>query len=91
MPELALVLGIAMAEGKPVQFRAQVPPEIDFLMRAIVPLKNAGKDWTISDVATEAFIDWLRKPENRQLVEQHNLLQALERRGLSTDIYETEG
>jgi hypothetical protein len=33
-------------------------------MRVIVLLKNAGKDWTISNVATEAFIDWLKKPEN---------------------------
>ena len=77
-----------MADAKPIQFRAQVPPDVDFLLRAIAPLKNSGRDWTISDVATEALMDWLRKPENQALVEQHSLLQALERRGLSTEIYE---
>lgn len=77
-----------MVKEKPVQFRAQVPPDVDFLLRALVPLKNSGKDWTISDVATQALMDWLQKPENRQLVEEHNLLQALQRRGLSTRIYE---
>ena len=77
-----------MAKAKVVQFRAQVPQDIDFLIRAIAPLKNAGKDWTLSDVAVEALAEWLRKPENRELVEAHNLLEALQRRGLTTNIYE---
>lgn len=77
-----------MAQVKPVQFRAQVPRDVDFLVRALVPLKNTGKDWSLSDVATEALVDWLKKPENRQLIEEHNLLQALERRGLVTSIYD---
>lgn len=88
MTEWGLVSFESMAQSKPVQFRAQVPRDIEFLIRAIVPLKSEGKDWTISDVTTEALIDWLKKPENRLLVEQHNLLQALERRGLSTNIYD---
>ena len=77
-----------MAQGKPVQFRAQIPRDVDFLVRALVPLKNTGKDWTLSDVATEALADWLKKAENRQLIEEHNLLHALERRGLATNIYD---
>ncbi|PZV10943.1 MAG: hypothetical protein DCF22_15500 [Leptolyngbya sp.] len=77
-----------MAQVKPVQFRAQVPRDVDFLVRALVPLKNTGKDWSLSDVATEALVDWLKKSENRQLIEEHNLLQALERRGLATSIYD---
>lgn len=87
MQKLSLVFIDSMAQVKPVQFRAQVPRDVDFLVRALVPLKNTGKDWTLSDVATEALADWLRKPENKQLIEEHNLLQALERRGLSTTIY----
>lgn len=74
--------------NKPLQFRAQVPRDIDFLIRAITPLKNSGQDWSISDVTTEALIEWLKKPENRRLVEEHNLLKALENRGLSTNIYD---
>jgi hypothetical protein len=88
MKELSLTTLTAMAsEEKSVQFRAQVPMSIDFLIRALVPLKNAGKDWTIGDIATEALTEWLLKPENRELVERHSLLEALERRGSSTDIY----
>lgn len=76
-----------MSEPKSVQFRAQVRPDVDFLVRAIIPLKNSGKDWSVSDVANEALIEWLQKPENRHLVESHNLLDALQRRGLTTTIY----
>lgn len=89
MKELSLVTLAAMAsDEKTVQFRAQVPASIDFLIRALVPLKNTGKDWTIGDVATEALIEWLLKPENKELVERHSLLEALERRGMSTDLYD---
>ena len=76
-----------MAKTKNVQFRAQVPVDVDFLIRAISPFKNSGKDWTVSDIVVESLIEWLRKPENRELVEAHNLLDALERRGLTTSIY----
>ena len=77
-----------MAKAKVVQFRAQVPQDIDFLIRAIAPLKNAGKDWTLSDVVVEALAEWLRKPENRELVEAHNFLEGLQRRGLTTNVYD---
>ncbi len=73
---------------KPLQFRAQVPRDVDFLIRAITPLKNSGQDWSISDVTTEALRDWLQKPENKRLVDDHNLLQALKARGLETNIYD---
>lgn len=82
-----LLFYLVMAKAKAVQFRAQVSPDIDFLIRAIVPFKNAGKDWTISDIVVEALIDWLQKPENRELVKSHNLLEGLQRRGLTTEIY----
>jgi hypothetical protein len=64
-------------EDKPRLFRAYIPPRIDFLVRAIAPLKNGGKDWNLSDVLTEALEDWLNKAENRTLIERHNLKQAL--------------
>lgn len=76
-----------MSKPKSVQFRAQLPPDIDFLVRAIVPFKNSGKDWTLSDVVVEALTEWLQKPENCELVESHNLLEGLQRRGLTTNIY----
>jgi hypothetical protein len=80
--------GSAMAKAKTVQFRAQVPQDIDFLIRAIAPFKNAGKDWTLSDIVVEALMERLRKPENRELVESHNILEGLERRGLATNVYD---
>lgn len=76
-----------MAKAKTVQFRAQVPLDIDFLIRAILPFKNSGKDWSLSDIAVEALTEWLQKPENRELVEAHNLLEGLQRRGLTTKVY----
>ena len=73
---------------KTVQFRAQLPQDIDFLVRAIAPFKDAGRDWTLSDIVVEALTEWLRKPENRELIEVHNILEGLERRGLTTNIYD---
>ncbi|NJO47590.1 MAG: hypothetical protein HC835_19395 [Oscillatoriales cyanobacterium RM2_1_1] len=78
-----------MAKSKAVQFRAQISQDIDFIVRAIIPFKDAGRDWSISDVAVEALIEWLQKPENRELVEVHNILEGLERRGLTTNIYDS--
>jgi hypothetical protein len=77
----------AMAKVKTVQFRAQVPQDIDFLIRAIAPFKDSGKDWSLSDIVVEALLEWLQKPENRELIESHNILEGLERRGLTTNIY----
>ena len=73
---------------KSVQFRAQLPQDIDFLVRAIAPFKDAGRDWTLSDIVVEALTEWLRKPENRELIEVHNILEGLERRGLTTHVYD---
>jgi D-alanyl-D-alanine dipeptidase len=91
MTELSLtfpVMVAEMADAKNIQFRGQVPPDVDFLIRAIAPLKNSGKDWSVSDVLTEALVDWLKKPENQALVKRHNIIEALESRGLSTDVYD---
>ena len=71
-----------------VQFRAQLPRDLDFLIRAIAPLKNSGKDWTISDVVIDALRDWFLKPENRELIERHRLLEALERAELTTTLFD---
>ncbi|MGI0494319.1 hypothetical protein ACN4EG_21235 [Alkalinema pantanalense CENA528] len=77
-----------VSKPKTIQFRAQLPTDLDLLIRAIAPLKNGGKDWTLSDIAAEAFMDWLKKPENQHLIQQHNLLQALHDRGFDTTSYE---
>lgn len=77
-----------MNQPKSVQFRVYIRPDLDFLIRAIIPLKNMGKDWSLGEVTNEALADWLRKPENQAIVQNHNLLQALKQRGLITDIYE---
>lgn len=71
-----------MVKPKPIQFRGQIPPHIDFVVRAIAPLKNSGRDWNLSDVATEALVDWLKKPENKALIEKHKILEALDDKGL---------
>lgn len=76
-----------MVKAKTVQFRAQVPLDIDFLIRAILPFKNSGKDWSLSDIVVEALTEWLQKPENRELIKSHNLLEGLQRRGLTTNTY----
>lgn len=62
--------------------RLQVPEHIDFLVRAIAPLKNSGKDWTLKEIAEEAFTDWLNRPENTEILKDYNLLKALKSKGL---------
>ena len=85
MQQLGGIIGQAMAEKK--QFRAQIPPDIDFLVKAIAPLKNAGRDWSVGDIATEALREWLLKPENRELIKAHSLMDALERSGMQSDLF----
>ena len=55
------------------EFRGYIPPELNKLIRAVTALKNGERDWSLSDVLTEALEDWLQKPENRALIEKHNL------------------
>ena len=55
------------------EFRGYIPPELNKLIRAVTALKNGERDWSLSDVLTEALEDWLQKPENQALIERHNL------------------
>lgn len=55
------------------EFRRYVPDDLNRLVRALSALKNGGRDWSLSDVLTEALQDWVSKPENQALVEKHNL------------------
>lgn len=55
------------------EFRGYIPADLNKLIRAIAALKNGDRDWSLSDVLTEALEDWLQKPENRALIEKHNL------------------
>lgn len=66
---------MAKANNK-VQFRAQIPAHLDFLVRVIAPLMNSGKDWNLSDITEQALIDWLNKPENAKLIKRHKLIEA---------------
>ncbi|MFM7427908.1 MAG: hypothetical protein ACKO7W_23400 [Elainella sp.] len=60
-----------MADKK--EFRGYIPAELNRQIRAVAALKNGGKDWSLSDVLTEALQDWLNKPENQALIQKHSL------------------
>jgi len=60
-----------MADKK--EFRGYVPAELNKLIRAVTALKNGDRDWSLSDVLTEALQEWLEKPENQALIDKHNL------------------
>ena len=60
-----------MADKK--EFRGYVPSELNKLIRAVTALKNGDRDWSLSDVLTEALQEWLEKPENQALIDKHNL------------------
>ncbi|MEM7773824.1 MAG: hypothetical protein AAF327_25385 [Cyanobacteria bacterium P01_A01_bin.37] len=55
------------------EFRGYIPADLNRVIRAVTALKNGDRDWSLSDVLTEALEDWLNKPENRALIERHNL------------------
>jgi hypothetical protein len=69
MPEVTEVITVA----KPSEIRAYVRPNLKRLIKAMAGLKNTGRDWTISDCVVEALEDWIQKPENQELIKQHNL------------------
>jgi hypothetical protein len=60
------------------EIRAYPPKVLKQLVKAIAGLKNGGRDWTISDITTEALVEWLHKPENLELIERHNLKDLLD-------------
>ncbi len=37
------------------EFRGYIPDELSRLVRALSALKNGGRDWSLSDVLTEAL------------------------------------
>jgi len=53
--------------------RTYVSPDLKRRIKAIVGLKNSGKDWTMSDIVAEALEDWLKKSENAELIKRHKL------------------
>jgi hypothetical protein len=65
--------GLIAEVAKREEIRAYVEPELKRTIKAIAGLKNSGRDWSISDVVTEALEDWLKKPENAELVKRHKL------------------
>lgn len=59
--------------AKREEIRAYVEPELKRTIKAIAGLKNGGRDWSISDVVSEALEDWLKKPENAEIIKRHKL------------------
>ena len=55
------------------EFRVYIPGKLKRKIKAIAGLKNGGRDWSMSDIATEALEDWLNKPENVELAKRHKL------------------
>ncbi len=55
------------------EFRGYIPTDLNRLVRALSVLKNGEKDWSLSDVLTEALQDWVDKPENQALIQKFNL------------------
>lgn len=55
------------------EFRGYIPTDLNRLVRALSALKNGEKDWSLSDVLTEALQDWVDKPENQALIQKFNL------------------
>jgi glycosyltransferase involved in cell wall biosynthesis len=57
----------AMSEKK--ELRGYVSADTNRLFRAVVALK----DTNLSDALAEAVEEWLNKPENREIIQRHNL------------------
>ena len=56
-----------MSEKK--EIRGYIPAELNKIFRAVVTLK----DTNLSDSLQEAIADWLKKPENKKIIDKHNL------------------
>ena len=54
-----------MMSGKKKELRGYVPPELEKTFRAVVVLR----DTNLSDSLTEAVEDWLKKPENLEVID----------------------
>jgi hypothetical protein len=51
------------------ELRGYVPGNISKLFRAVAVLKDVN----LSDALAEAVCDWLKKPENHEIIKKHNL------------------
>ena len=73
MTKLSQNLWLFMAKANKKEFRGYIPADLDKLVRALSVIKNGERDWSLSDVLTEALQDWISKPENKALIDKHNL------------------
>lgn len=55
--------------SKKVMFRGQVDEELDQKVRAVVVLRRLS----LSEITQQALEEWLRQPENQEIIEKHNL------------------
>lgn len=50
-------------------FRGQVSLDLDHLVRAVVALRRLS----LADITEQALEDWLKRPENQEVIKKHNL------------------
>ena len=58
---------------KPTEIRVSMSFELKRLIKALAGLRNTGRDWTMCECVTEAIEDWIKKPENQELIKKHSL------------------
>ena len=58
---------------KKKELRVYIPLKTDRLLRAVLPLRNGDRNWTLSDAATEAIDSWLKQPENQTIIDRYGL------------------
>ena len=58
---------------KPTEIRVSMSFELKRLIKALAGLRNTGRDWTMGECVTEAIEDWIKKPENQELIRKHSL------------------
>lgn len=50
-------------------FRGQIDVDLDRKVRAIVVLKRSS----LGEAAQEALEEWIKRPENQEIIQKHNL------------------
>ncbi len=57
---------------KKATFRGQVNVDLDHLVRAVVALRRLS----LADITEEALQDWLKRPENQEIIDKHKLISS---------------
>lgn len=54
---------------KKAMFRGQIDVDLDRKVRAIVVLRRSS----LGEAAQEALEEWIKRPENQEIIQKHNL------------------